>query len=110
MEHENENEKEGVPSLTEEEMKILAEELELTNRCAILERTRKKNFNILNTILSEYLDSFIILGYTAEGDEVICHKLKSSRDTRSLASLLEEITMSGFVDDASRDVGGDPNP
>jgi hypothetical protein len=103
MNQEHDDSIDGVPSLSEEEAKQLFEELELNEKFVQFENVKRKDFDTLNAILSEYLDSFIVMGYSTEGDEVICHKLKNSRDIRSLASLLDEMHVSNFIDIISSD-------
>jgi|TARA_R110000787_G_scaffold336_8_gene1269 hypothetical protein len=99
MDPDEEEKVDGIPSLSSEELEELTEELKHTEESAILEPSKKKNFDMLSNILSEYLDSFIILGYTAEGDEVVFNKMITPRDSRSLQSLLDEISHSPFLDD-----------
>lgn len=84
------------PSLTQEELDDLAEELEYTNNSASLNKVRQRNFEVLNTILSEYLDSYIVIGYTAENDEVVATKIINSRDARAIASLLDDVVINNM--------------
>lgn len=90
-------------TLTDEELQELTEELEVANFSATIKRTRKTNLNTLNTILSEYFDSYLIVGYTAENDEVVAHKLNSSKDLRAINSLLDDISLGGFSKSESED-------
>lgn len=84
-------------SLSQEELEILTKELELTNDLASLNVVRKSNFDVLNTILSEYLDSYVLIGYTAENDEVVARRIMNSRDSRAILSLLEDVSSGEFL-------------
>lgn len=94
---ESELPKKDTEELSEDDWETLRKELEITEISATLEKTRKKNINILNSILSEYFDSYIIAGYTAENDEVIVHKITSSKDARAISSLLDDISIDRYV-------------
>lgn len=83
-------------TLTDEEIERLTAELEITNTHATLNRSRKENLNVLNSILSEYLDAYMLVGYTAENDEVIAHKIMTSRDSRAITSLINDIKIGGM--------------
>ena len=85
-----------LPSLTDEEMQDLVKDIEDLNDSGIID-SKKTNYESLNSVLGEYLDSYVLLGYTMVGDEVVCHRLKSTRDVRSLSSLMEEIAMSNYI-------------
>lgn len=80
--------------LTDEDLAELEEELEKTKKTASLSRVKKRDFSILDNVLSEYLDSYIVLGYSAENDEVVIHRIMSPRDSRAIASLLDDISVS----------------
>lgn len=54
-----------------------------------LEKEYKKDLNQLNLILSEYLDSYIILGFKPNGKEVLMKKIKNERDSKALERLLQ---------------------
>ncbi len=62
-----------------------------------LERENKKNkllntdFDILVPILEEWLDSFTLLGYSFNGDEVVIGKTQSLKDINSIAILLKKV-------------------
>lgn len=111
MEDDSKEENQMIPEnntevLSDEQLEELKRELEITATTATLKRTRKENIDLLNTILSEYFDSYLIAGYTAENDEIVVHKITSSRDARAISSLIDDISITGFspgIDDEDDD-------
>jgi len=53
----------------------------------------KKNIQILHSFIEEYLSTFIILGYTYEGDPVTLVSALNQRDADSLSTFLQKFIM-----------------
>jgi hypothetical protein len=61
------------------------------------EKERLSDFNNLVAINSEWLDSFIILGYNIDGDEVVISKSYTDKDYNSLMLLLKKVFINLFM-------------
>jgi hypothetical protein len=55
------------------------------------DQERLSDYNNLVSINSEWLDSFFILGYNLEGDEVFISKQNNIKDYNSLLTLLKKV-------------------
>lgn len=74
--------------LSAEEMNQLEKDVKLTARAF---KEKKTNISALTALLSEYLDSYILTGYSAEMDEVVVYRITSKRDARAIQSLIDDI-------------------
>lgn len=83
------NENGKSPELSVEELDNLIREVgELEE--FVDEPSRRFDHATILAILSEYLDTFTLFGYSSEGDEVVLNCTKSRRDARALQGLIEE--------------------
>jgi len=53
----------------------------------------KKDYDVLSNLLSEYLDSYLILGFKPDGNSVVLRRTASTRDRDALAALVGRYTM-----------------
>ena len=53
----------------------------------------KKDYDVLSNLLSEYLDSYLILGFKLDGNSVVLRRTASTRDRDALAALVGRYTM-----------------
>ena len=60
----------------------------------------KKDLNALSNVVEEFLTSFIILGYTFDGDPVHCISAHNQQEADSLGALVNK-----FVFNSSKDSG-----
>lgn len=74
---------------TDEDMSRLLLEVTRYNKSAMEEK--HVNYSVLKKILDEYLDSYIIMGYSPNGDDYILRKADSPKDRRALTHLAEEL-------------------
>lgn len=51
----------------------------------------KRDLSILKSTLCEYLDSFLVLGYTMEGDRVIMQNFRTAKDRDAIVEFLKTI-------------------
>jgi hypothetical protein len=51
----------------------------------------KRDFSMLKDHIAEYLDSFLVLGYTMEGDRVVIQAFKTSKDRDAMVEFLKTI-------------------
>ena len=51
----------------------------------------KRDINILKNSICEYLDSFLVLGYTMEGDRIIMQHFKTPKDRDAIVEFLKTI-------------------
>jgi hypothetical protein len=61
-----------------------------------------RDLTILKGIIEEYLNSFIVLGYTMEGERVILQSYASPKDKDALMEFLKNVFIkhnSGYVED-----------
>ncbi len=91
----NENEVPAIPQLTEVELEELKAEL---SRINIKDTNTKTNYEALQCLISEYLDSFILLGFTLDGEEVVTTKCDSFRDSRALNDLMNDFNEGMIID------------
>ena len=61
----------------------------------------KKDLNTLSTVVEEYLTSFIILGYTFEGDPVHCISAHNQQEADSLVTLINKFFQNHIGDGES---------
>lgn len=55
-----------------------------------LQKKRLSDYSNLLSINSEWLDSFLIIGYDMKGDEVVISNTKTAKDYNSVLSLLKK--------------------
>jgi hypothetical protein len=58
-----------------------------------LTQETRYDYERLNTMLSEYLDSFIIIGYRPDGELLSMERSKTTRDKIALEKVLQNLTM-----------------
>lgn len=51
----------------------------------------RRDINILKNSICEYLDSFLVLGYTMEGDRIIMQHFKTPKDRDAIVEFLKTI-------------------
>jgi hypothetical protein len=51
----------------------------------------KRDFSMLKDHIAEYLDSFLVLGYTMEGERVVIQAFKTSKDRDAMVEFLKTI-------------------
>jgi hypothetical protein len=51
----------------------------------------KRDFSMLKDHISEYLDSFLILGYTMEGERIVIQAFKTAKDRDAIVEFLKTI-------------------
>lgn len=51
----------------------------------------KRDISILKNSLVEYLDSFLVLGYTMEGDRIVMQHFKTPKDRDAIVEFLKTI-------------------
>lgn len=51
----------------------------------------KRDFSMLKDHIAEYLDSFLVLGYTMEGDRVVMQAFKCPKDRDAMVEFLKTI-------------------
>ena len=63
----------------------------------------KRDFSLLKDHIAEYLDSFLVLGYTMEGERVVMQAFKCSKDRDAMVEFLKTIFIKqqneNFLDD-----------
>lgn len=91
MDDSNEEKVPNVPIIKKEELNDLQKELDSTN-FKHKHLSHKSNYEGLLSLISEYLDSFVLVGYSLEGNEVIITKCDSPRDSRALIALLDDFS------------------
>ena len=69
----------------------------------------ERDYNILKSIITEYLDSYICIGYSSEGARYIIQHTKSARDRDAIMEFLKTVFIqqqqSNFLDsDDSEDL------
>jgi len=57
----------------------------------------KKNIQLLHSFIEEYLSTFIILGYTYDGDPVTLVSALNQRDADSLSTFLQKFIMKNIT-------------
>ena len=55
------------------------------------ESITNRDFNILKSILGEYLDVFIMIGYTPHGERVILQNFKNARDRDAIMEFFKTV-------------------
>lgn len=50
-----------------------------------------RDLNLLRSIISEYLDTYIVFGYNLEGDRIVIQNCNTSRDKDALMEFLKNI-------------------
>jgi hypothetical protein len=61
----------------------------------------KKDLNALSNVVEEFLTSFIILGYTFEGDPVHCISAHNQQEADSLVTLINKFFNNHLNDESS---------
>jgi hypothetical protein len=61
----------------------------------------KKDLRALSSVVEEYLSSFIILGYTLEGDPVHCISAHNQQEADSLVTLINKFFHTHLDDDST---------
>jgi hypothetical protein len=61
----------------------------------------KKDLNALSNVVEEFLSSFIILGYTFEGDPVHCISAHNQQEADSLVTLINKFFNNHLNDESS---------
>jgi len=51
----------------------------------------KRDFSMLKDHITEYLDSFLVLGYTMEGDRVVIQAFKTPKDRDAIVEFLKTV-------------------
>lgn len=51
----------------------------------------KRDFSMLKDHIAEYLDSFLVLGYTLEGDRVVIQAFKTPKDRDAIVEFLKTV-------------------
>jgi hypothetical protein len=51
----------------------------------------KRDINILKNSICEYLDSFLVLGYTMDGDRIIMQNFKTPKDRDAIVEFLKTV-------------------
>lgn len=92
-------------AMTEEEIKILNDkvfsavnDLELQKSLdkwlkdhAFTSQVVRRDLSILKNNLCEYMDTFLVLGYTMEGERVIMQNFKTCRDRDAIVEFLKTV-------------------
>jgi hypothetical protein len=60
-------------------------ENQLDNKIAL------RDLNVLKSIITEYLDAYIVLGYNTESERIVIHHYKNSRDKDAIMEFLKTI-------------------
>jgi predicted small metal-binding protein len=62
----------------------------------------QRDYNILKSIITEYLDSYMCIGYSSTGERYILHHAKSARDQDAIMEFLKSVFIqqqqSNFLD------------
>lgn len=77
-------------------------ELDNMLRDMLMEHAKKKNLTknnvkIIHSFIEEYLNSFILLGYTFEGEPVTLVSALNQRDADSLSTFIQKFVMKNIV-------------
>jgi hypothetical protein len=102
---ENINQKNKAETMTEEQLKTLQDkvfgainniELQKSMDKWIKEQSHanqivRRDISILKNALVEYLDSFLVLGYTMEGDRIVMQHFKTPKDRDAIVEFLKTI-------------------
>jgi hypothetical protein len=63
----------------------------------------KRDFSMLKDIIGEYLDSFLVLGYSMEGSRIVIQSFKSPKDRDAIVEFLKTVFIKqqneNFLDD-----------
>lgn len=51
----------------------------------------KRDFSILKDAITEYLDSFLVLGYSLDGDRIVIQHFKSPKDKDAIVEFMKNI-------------------
>jgi len=62
-----------------------------------LEKERVRNFKSLLAVNSEWLDTFMIIGYDLNGEEIVLSRTKTQKEYNALMHLLKKAFMSLIV-------------
>lgn len=61
-------------------------------------KTEGKIDHDLKIKLSEYLDTFVVLGFTERGERVICEKIECERDRLAIFKLIESLDLAENIE------------
>jgi hypothetical protein len=54
-------------------------------------QVNKRDFNMLKDHITEYLDSYLLLGYTMNGDRIVIQTFKTAKDRDAIVEFLKTI-------------------
>jgi hypothetical protein len=114
MSNDFKDEKEPVPPLTPEEKKELKEADKIINKSRKLnpkerryqksQKEKQHEYEMVSRFLSEYLDNYVLLGFTTSSDEFVAMKYNNPLERRALTHLVDEFFSLHFnnMTDASK--------
>ena len=70
-----------------------------------ISRGNERGLSVMNDYLSEYLKSFVLLGYDTKGESVVILSGKTAQDYDSLETLLRRVSSIDFFENIQEEKG-----
>ena len=75
------------------------------NAAEDISRGNERGLSVMNDYLSEYLKSFVLLGYDTKGESVVILSGKTAQDYDSLETLLRRVSSIDFFENIQEEKG-----
>lgn len=75
------------------------------NAAEDISRGNEQGLSVMNDYLSEYLKSFVLLGYDTKGESVVILSGKTAQDYDSLETLLRRVSSIDFFENIQEEKG-----